>query len=468
MISLQALVSRVQLLWLDHRAEVIAAIIIGIVAGVPLAAYFALAFDRSPAPAYNVYIVTDPLTDTKAEEKLKISNAFQGLELHDVKVMPNVLPLSFNPQTNQYDEIAKAQYIVNQGNALLVIGNFDSGPTENSLATYFTQQPPIPFIAAVQTDDDLLRQCKQPCYGESPAPLLQLSPINSEQAQWAVKYAVDHEKRQFLIVRDNDSTNEPYTDSLIKAYHSAISSLETQGFYVKKHEVKLQDVSQALKDSNADVVLYAGGLDDGSELVRVIKKSGKNLMVILSDSTVKGCDIMQTSLKEFGRGVEITNQSNADFFCKDVSVNAMDSAAIAAQLIKDLENHGFDWRFRVKAWFDRQTVEDARRNLVRVMRENIKARTSYLGATETAAVPGGRSLYAFSDGKRVGGIFHVWQWDPEHGTMSDVDRWHPQSLEVDSVIASKRQQRIRTVAPTRNTEKYGIDLAAQRERISKN
>jgi hypothetical protein len=467
MTSLRTFAFRLRLLWEEHRAEILAAIVIGVVAGVPIAAYFALAFDRSPAPAYNVYIVTDPLTDSKADEQLKASKAFEGLELHGVKVLPNVLRLDFNSQTSQYDEISKAQYVVSQGNALLVIGNFDSGPTEHSLATYFTQRPTIPFIAAVQTDDDLLQKCNQDCYGENPAPLLQLSPINSEQARWAVKYAVDNGKRHFLIVRDNDSTNEPYTKSLVGAYHAAVKSLETQGFYVEKHEVKLQEVSQSLRDSRADAVLYAGGLDDGSELVKIVKKSGRNLMVILSDSTIKGCETTQTSLKELGRGVEITNQSNAEFFCKDVSVYAMDSAAIAAQLIKDLENRGFDWRFRLKALFDRQTVEDARRNLVRVMRENIKARTSYFGATETGSSFGGRTVYAFSDGKRVGGIFHIWQWDQEHGTMSDVDRWHPQSLESDSLISAKRQQRI-AIPGAIHGRRSSIDMAAQREHISSN
>jgi hypothetical protein len=191
-------------------------------------------------------------------------------------------------------------------------------------------------------------------------------------------------------------------------------------------------------------------------------------MVILSDSTIKGCQVTQTSLKEFGRGVEITNQSNAEFFCKDVSVYAMDSAAIAAQLIKDLEDSGFDLRFRVKAWFDRQTVEDARRNLVRIMRERIKARTFFYGATDTGSALGGRTLYAFSGGRRVGGIFHVWQWDPDSGTMNDVDHWHPQSLDGDSFVVARRQQKIHSPGPIIDIQKSGINLAAQRERLSNN
>jgi hypothetical protein len=463
---LRAILGRLQILWSHRRKEVVWAILIG----VPVAACFAIYFDRSKPSPYKIYIVVGAKTDEESLARLKDSAALKGLEIQGVPVVAAVEHLKDNsPETAE----AEAKYLLDQHDLLLVIGNLNSQPTEHSLRVYFEARPQVPFIATVQTDDDLLRECDRRCFDRSKwAPLFQLSPTNSEQAKWAVQFATDNGKRSFLIVHDNDSTNKTYAESLVMAYHGALERFGgrysgSEPVSLEKHEVALANVPGALHTMEPDCVLYAGGFDDGSALVKMVRESGRRLMVILSDSAVS------SQLKDnskIDRTVDFTDQTDATDYNNHVGVYTLDGIAIAAQLIADLNSRRFDWTFRVKSWFDRQTVEDARRNLARVMTENIRFRSSYRGAAETAPSPDSPTVYAFSGNRRTGGMYHVWEWDPKSKLMADIDHWHPPRLPgvatVTALAASQRNKAPRTHPFT--DPKSGVKLASSRNRVSNN
>ena len=463
---LEKLISWIDSIWADHRSEVIAAIIIG----VPVAAYFALYFDRSEPKPYKIYLLAEPRLTQEALDQVARSRGAQDLHVGSRKVELSVIHLDSSADS----AVQKAHDIINSDDALLVIGEMNSQSTELSLPVYFSAEPPVPFIATEQTDEDLLHYCTEKCYGTRPAPLLQLSPVNSDQAHWAVRFAIDKGARRFLIVRDTDSTNKRYTDSLVSAYRNAISKLpEEVGNEVQANEVAFEQVTEDIRRYDANCVLYAGGKDTAPALVKAVQKgvmnnpSGKDFIVILSDSVVTSqisTDIMAVPLVRF------TNQSDAADYNKRLPVYAMDAVAIAKQLTEDLQSHGFDFRFIAKSWFKREGVPDARRNLVRVLRESIAFHRWYLGAWETAVSPSSPTIYAITDqpeagnpdsriafGRRAGGLFHVWRWNHERQEMSDIDNWHPQR--GIALVAAHRGKREKPPAKLPNP---GFTLAAQK------
>lgn len=467
---LQKLIDWIDLIWTDHRSEVIAAIIIG----VPIAAFLALYFDRSEPTSYKIYLLAESRVTNQALDQVARSRAAQDLHFGHRKVELKVVRLDSSADS----ALQQAHDLVDSDDALLVIGEMSSQSTELSLPVYFSANPPIPFIATEQTDEDLLHDCNELCYGKKPAPLLQLSPVNTDQARWAVRFAIDNSARSFLIVRDSDSTNTRYTESLVRAYRNAISKLpEEVGNEVQANEVALEQVKDSIRRYHADCVLYAGGKDAAPALARAVqegimnKPSGKDFMIILSDSVVTSQingDIMSVPLVRF------TNQTDAADYNRGLPVYAMDAAAIAKQLIEDVPNRGFDFRFNVKSWFERQSVQDARRNLVRVMRENIMFHRWYLGAWETAASPSPPTIYAITDesdagtpesriafGRRAGGMFHVWQWNRERREMSDIDKWHPQR---GFTLIASRQGKHRSI-PIRLPQDAGIKLAVHKVKV---
>jgi hypothetical protein len=285
-----------------------------------------------------------------------------------------------------------------------------------------------------------------------------------------VQFATDKGKRSFLIVHDNDSTNKTYAESLVMAYHSALERFGNQypgsePISLEKHEIALANIPEALKTMDPDCVLYAGGFDDGSTLLKMVKNSGRRLMVILSDNA------LSPQLKDrakIDRAVDFTNQTDATDYNNHMSVYALDGIAIAAQLIQDLNSRGFDRTFRLKSSLDRQTVEDVRRNLTRVMLENIGFRSSYRGAVETAASPDLPTVYAFSGNKRAGGMYHVWEWDPKSRVMADIDHWHPLRLTGtagDSAVAVNQRGKLPRLHPFADAQS-GIRLASSQHRLS--
>src|SRR5215469_12159408 len=464
MIAVEILLNRVRLIWTHHKSEVIAALLIG----VPVAAYFALVFDRSEPRHYKIYIVAGPRTEKADLDRIAQSSSLQDLKIQDVKVESAVIQMADN---NPETAAEKARYIVDQDDALLVIGHMSSQSTERALPIFFRAKPQIPFIATVQTDENLLRECGRDCYGKAPAPLLQLSPVNSEQARWAIKFAIEQGASKFLIVRDTDPTNQAYIEGLVRAYHDAISGLGDD-IGVSEMDATTTDASSAVQSSyGPNCVLYAGGATQGGVLVNTVQKSGKNLKIILSDAVVTSN--IRTYFGGAVRPVDITNQADATDFNNHLNTYGWDGAAIAKELIGDLQDRGYDWRFHVKGWFYRESATDARRNLVRVMKENIKFRTSYRGAPDTAVSPGSPTIYAFTYkpnadrpddaipfGRRIGGMFHVWEWNPTDNLMTDIDKWHPQR--GFTVVASRQKDHGRR--PIGISQTPGLSLAVQRIR----
>jgi hypothetical protein len=446
--------------WTQHHGgEALWAAVFAVVFGLPLAVYFAeYVIDLPP---YTIYVVAgshyltkskNPALDTKKQfesllPRLKVANV-------DVNLVVVELP-NDKPET----VTSEAKFLAAQPDTLLIIGHLDSQPTEAALPTYFEARPQVPFIASVQTDDNLLKNaCVVPrnvaCYdGTNPLPYLQLSPTNLEQARWAVRFATEREKHNFLIVESDgpDEANSAYSKSLASDYSQAVIEFNDDtasrntagGKSTPRAEVLTANLvwdtlaDDALwdkfRDAEVDCLLYAGGFDGAGPLLKLIaelKKKHLNdvdaptarrpLMVILDDSVVE----QRLSGTKFELSpVHITDQADAEDYNSGLSVYGLDAIAIAGQLINDLNRRGFDWRFRIKALFHLQSGKDARRNLVSVMQENFIHRSSYFGSDQTGITPESPNVYAFNGYTRVNGMFHVWQ---RTGLESeDVDRWHP-------------------------------------------
>jgi hypothetical protein len=434
----------------NHRSEVIIGAVFAVVIGVPAAIYFAASLDQSEPKPYKIYLVAgshyltksteDPGRDTRSQ--FESSKLLDGLKVGDVKVK-----LEIEELTNDKPDTAKlkAQELLGRRDTLLVIGHLDSEPTEASLSTYFEARPQVPFIASVQTDDELLKKAcpDSKCFdGTSPLPFLQLSPTNKEQAHWAVRFATERNKRHFLIVQSNNNENETYAKSLVDGYNNAISDAAVKDSGVTKQRITTESLTREalredLQDGDVDCVLYAGGFDDVDSLLKRISDSGKSVMVILGDSVVER---RLNGAKLHFSPVHITDQSDAADYEKGISVYGMDAIAIAAQLIRDLANRGLDFEFRSKAWLKRQTVEDARRNLVRVMQENFAFRSSYIGAPDISSSDS-LAVYAFSGYQRSGGMFHVWKRSSSRAgyEIIDVDPWHPKRVRFPALPRPTRQ-----------------------------
>ena len=142
-----------------HGGEALWAAVFALAFGVPLAVYFAKYFIE--LPAYKIYVVAGShylnkaSSDRNTESQFKSSPELVGLNVHGVPVQLEVVELPDDrPETAE----AEAQRLAGKDDTLLVIGHLDSEPTEKSLPTYFKARPQVPFIASVQTDDNLLNK----------------------------------------------------------------------------------------------------------------------------------------------------------------------------------------------------------------------------------------------------------------------------------------------------------------------
>jgi len=467
----QSLLARFRLWARHHGGELLWAAVFALVFGVPLALYFAKYF--IDLPPYRIYVVAGShfLTKSKnlernTEFQFKSSPELSGLNVDGVAVQLVVVPLKDDePETAR----STARDLVGKSDTLLVIGHLDSELTEKSLPTYFKARPQVPFIASVQTDDNLLnkallvKECEGPdfaCYdGLKSVPYLQLSPTNKEQAHWAVQFAAQNHRHHFLVVESDNTSNATYSQSLAVDYKKAIEELILNDPGVTKYSLSWEETTREilredLRDEDIDCVLYAGGLDDAPLLLKRIvdaENDGKQdrklvvgaaagaVMVILDDSVVE--DRLE-DIKFDVSGVNITNQTDADDYRSGVSVYGLDAVAIAAQLVKDLNTRGLDFNYRLKAFFRLQDGADVRRNLVRVMQDNLTYRSSYFGATRTAISPSSPTVYAFDQYTRSNGMFHVWE---RTGFRSDdVDRWHPPRAPLIAAVPQGEKPKVRS------------------------
>jgi hypothetical protein len=477
-------------LWAQHHGgEVLWAAVFALVVGVPAALYAAY-FITDPPP-YKIYLVAGSHYLSKSQEPnldtaQQFIASFPKRRVADaVDVNLEVVPLADDtPETAE----SVAQDLLAKGDALLVIGHLDSEPTEASLPIYLKARPQVPFIASVQTEDGLLEKAcpKEPsrrressiCDDElKPLPYLQLSPTNLEQARWAVRFAAENYSHRFLIV-ENDAVNRPYAENLARDYSNAIAEynkaigekhradktpLSIEEVLTESPIFQMQTLTDEIlweqfKDADVDCVLYAGGFDGAGPLLKKIVDlkedhldkaiAGKDreekavaekpLMVLLDDSVVE--ERLSGAKFELSP-VHITDQADAADYSKGISAYGLDAITIAAQLIDDLNRRGFDWKFRVRKQLHRLTVEDARRNLVRVMQQNYDYHASYFGAARTAIAPDSRTVYAFDGYLRANGMFHVWKRVKSSTGYAniDVDRWHPlRSIPDSSASGDKR------------------------------
>ncbi|HEX8817022.1 MAG TPA: ABC transporter substrate-binding protein [Terriglobales bacterium] len=460
----------------DHGGEVLWAVIFAVLVGLPLAIFFA--YYVSPKNPYKVYVVAGHHFLTRSGDLSKdtiagFSAAFPKKEISGVNVDLAIEELTDDdPKTAE----SKARDLINKDDALLVVGHMDSEPTEVSLHIYLDTTPQVPFIASVQSDDNLIdKACKADqsggvpafrCFdGLNPLPYLQLSPTNLEEARWAIRFATEHKKHKFLIVED-DSFNKSYAANLADDYGKAISEYnkwasgsnnvsENQpptpiltGGLARLETLTDEMLWEKFKNDDFDCLLYAGGFDGADTLLKQIavlkndkaktknKKlslfdaendtadSSRALMVILDDSVV---DERYPTADFTVSPINVADQVDALDYTNGKSVYGLDAIAIAAELIDDLNKSKPDWELRLKTFLHLQTTKDVRRNLVRVMQDNFRHRSSYFGVQQTGLEPAPRAVYAFDGYTRANGIFHVWE-RVKSGTAyenDDIDRWHP-------------------------------------------
>jgi hypothetical protein len=413
-----------------------------------LAVYFAYYYSGFDRPQYGLYILLgDDIPNTTGETiKSILKQPAQNLKVNGTDVNVNVITI---PARTSDDAIKTAENIVKNRDAFLVVGVLDSEPTERSLPVYLGARPQVPFIAAVQSNNNLLRNCKECFDSDKPVPLLQISPTNADQAKWAVKFALDRGMQSFLIVRDDQSANTSYVEGLATAYDQEIPrSLSRLGTTVSGLTEKL-----ASSQEHPACVLYAGDPGNAKSLLTAIARTAGNHRsagppwkptVILSDTAVPS----SMGTVTYPSVVLLTDQSDAAYYSSNDEPNAygLDAVTIAVSLLRELNERGFDWKVSLKSeLLNRTSAEDIRRNLVRIMQEDSEFHTSYRGANNTGPTDGLSTAYNFdcptvsiegriqhkSDGsadycQRYGGIFHVWQWDPQRKVMTDIDFWHPQ------------------------------------------
>jgi len=295
-------------------------------------------------------------------------------------------------------------------------------------------------------------------------PLLQLSPPNEVQGRSAVQFASDRGKRRFLVVLGDDPNDQSYTDGMSRAYSAAIRGAKAELVGVR-HMNALP--SEADLDSwRADCILYAGGIGEAQTLFNRLsgmKSPGSNLIVVLSDSVIQsrgtdadlaqftpvvselpgalhaaepGIPLVRAAKRErlpagseslsslplrHDLPVNFTYQTDAADYNSHSNPYADDALLITLQLISDLNNRGGDLALRFKSLLHVSSVTDARRNVLRIMRENASSRTWYKSASE-------KMPYIFEGYKQYGGMFHVWQVKqgstPLGSEMDDVDHWH--------------------------------------------
>lgn len=409
-----------------HKGEILWAAIFAFLVGWFLA-------PPKPQP-YTIYVVADPRTDPETMavfRAIEQSSPTDELYLGDVPVLVKVETLR-EPTTDAATR--EANELLNRDDTLLVIGHLPSQLIQGSLPTYFQAQPPVPFLTTIASDEDLLSNCHQvgrKCFQDGWfSPLLQLSPTNEDQGEAAIRFATQHGRRHFLIVTDDDPSNETYSEDLLKAYHRAIDQFNQEhkdngdlAGIVGRYRLNRLPDKEILKKSGIDCVLYAGELEAAHALLHGFPSPQP--LVILSDSSLAS-RLSDNALSDF-TPARFTYQTDAADYNSHTNVYGTDAYWIAKQLIGDLNKRGGDFRYWAKSLVHIHSVNDARRSLVRTMEENSISRTWYRGAPNERGDLG--TAYVFDQHRRVGGIFHVWQLKQlatkPGSQMEDIDNWHP-------------------------------------------
>jgi ABC-type branched-subunit amino acid transport system substrate-binding protein len=432
-----------------HKVEIVWALLFA----VPAAWLAARLIDPPEHPPYKIHVVE--AADTSDETRLLFEALAQKWP-HSVRSMGDVpvqLQTTILSDSNEESARAKAEELVRAPDTLMVIGHLPSRLTEASLPVYMKARPQIPYISTAASDDDLLAQCKP---GEVAVngfvPLIQPSPRNEDQGRSAVNYAVQKRKKRFLLVKDRD--DDPYADSLFRAWRMAITNNRGNAAEVGKFSLSSPPTDQQLQVWEPDCVLYAGDAHGAHTLINILANSEsitrqlagqeEPLLAILADSVVESRrqDRVLNGLAEVWPAHPVNTGPPRPVakllftYATDAHDNnhhddeyAKDAVMIADQLIADLSERGGDLRYRLRSILHYENAEDGRRNLVRIMSENAHMRSWYPCTSGQCVFSKFEGTEGMFHATRRNGMFHVWEIRPgasvEQASMEDVDGWHP-------------------------------------------
>ncbi len=402
---------RLERLWAGkHKEEITWALVFAILFAWPAAR----AVDPPKHEPYKIPVVISGNTDEDTRNFLADLEIKFHPKLGDVPVelVPTFLPRADSPEVDLDNVRNTAKTLTAAPDTLMVIGHLSSGATEASLPIYLSARPQVPYISTTASDDNLLSRCGPQCSDKGFIPMLQPSPTNNDQADSAVRFALQNGKRRFLIVTEDDTGNDIYLSSMIQGYRRAIRGFPGAGV-VGTHRIGSPPTKQELDDENPDCALYAGGIGGAQTLLASLV--GRNVLVLLSDAVIetRGSDDTLTGLGL----VRFTYQNDAAYYKDKTNVYLQDAVGIARQAIEDLNNRGGDSTYVLKSLVHLEGIADARRNLARTIAQSAEWRTWYSCTSEPECVFDVR-------GHRQNGMFHVWELRTS-GEMLDVDGWHP-------------------------------------------
>jgi len=348
----------------------------------------------------------DPNDDVTVKRLHQLAE--QKWTLGDVPIELKIVQLQEHTDSDRQKEEAKqvAETLAHAKDTLIVIGDVPTGLTKQSLPIYMGAKPPVPYLSTTASADGLCQQCPATPF----RPLLQVSPMNSNEAFSMLLWARQNQKSRCLVVTDQSPAAVDYATELANDLSNASSDALKDVSVVHEYRIgngppPSEEEFQAWK---ADCVLFAGNAGAASTLWNLIR--GRNMLTVFSDGVVNshgGRGITDLGSSYFTYAADVADVQN--------TVYVDDAVEIATSLLQDLNRKGGNISYRLRSLLHVENVESARDNLARIMEENSKNRTYY----HCSSNPDG--LCIFSGNQRANGLFHVWQQD---GKMKDVDGWH--------------------------------------------
>jgi hypothetical protein len=379
--------------------------LLGIIVFCLLAGIVAFAWVGRKPNSYKIYVLANPGVDIQDLDGLLEQTAYQPLpSIGDIPVEVKSQRLN-NDTTDTVQQIASD--LSNRPDTLLVIGKLTSQPTEVSLPIFFGARPQVPVIVTQATDDNLLVQCRNQCSEESDPPLLQLSPTNTAQGKTSVLIARRIGMDHFLIVADNNPSNNSYVQNVVVGYVEAIKSLSNEGAVLAGSYAVNSFNPNDPRHGHYDCVLYAGGLEGAITLLSKYKTPYP--VVILSDSVLDGGigSLSRLPIDQSWPVYFISTIPAADYNARTNPFDR-DALSISSELIGDLNaKENGDGFLR---WLRLPRGSDARARLVDLIRTNFANRTSYDGVSNRK--------YVFKGNSRQNGTYYALRFVRE-GPLSE-------------------------------------------------
>jgi hypothetical protein len=283
--------------------------------------------------------------------------------------------------------------LVQDDSTLLVIGHLPTRLTRKSLLTFVRANPPIPYIATSASADQLCENC-----GTEFLPWLQPSPSNIKEADSMLLFAKQQDKKNCLLVTDESSAAQGYSQELTKDIFDSAKSHNIRIVDTFKVGVGSPPSASDLQRLNPDCVLYAGATDIALTLWGVLPAPW-NEWLLVSDGVIESSKVGELANLPPGSVFYAYATNAAD---EKKGVYADDAVGIARQLLQDLNRRGGDPSYRLRALIHFEGVQSARHNLYLVMRDNSQNRSWYTcssGAAfstaegdREAAILGGRDI----------------------------------------------------------------------------